>query len=542
MMGRLASSALLRRHSGALALLAFLGYRSLFAPSAQAADFEATSAAGETGPLTPVTWTAPDPNPPIEGRVDPTTYRIGPGDEFALRTSTIRDPRIIRVDPIGNLLLPDAGSILVAGLTLSEAEALVRQRMGHSVHGKGLVLTLYRPRRFRMQVQGEVARPGAVTLQAPVRASEAITAAGGIVPGGAQRGIQIRRGTDTLFVDLVCAARCGDPLTDPLVFDSDVLFVPARGRFVEVLGAVMHAGRYDFLPGDRLSELIVLAGGLLPEAAPEYAELMRFDARDLPKRMQLSVSAALDAPNGPEDRPLADGDRLYIPSHAHWREAALVEVVGEVARPGPYPITEGVDRVRDLLERAGSYTESAERGAVRIERLLATAPRDSVPLGLASAGDPVVGVTDREIKFLPTRDRQAVAAEIGALLERGDESGNTLLLPGDRIVVPPHRAIVSVQGEVLAPGYVHYTPGRKLWDYIADAGGPTKRADRGHVRITIATTGQQVNASEARELRPQDRIWVPAKRERSSSQMARDLFVIVGQLTAVYVVVHQATK
>lgn len=542
MTGCLISGALHRRFMGAPALVAFLGLSWLLVPAVHAADLGAASGAGEPGLPTAITLTAPDSNPPIEGRVDPTTYRVGPGDEFALRFSNGRDPKIIRVGPVGDLILPDVGSIPVAGLTLSETEALVRQRMGRSVRAKGFALTLYRPRRFRMPVLGEVARPGAVTLQAPVRASEAIAAAGGIAVGGAQRGIQIRRGADTLLVDLVRAARRGDPLADPLVFESDVLFVPARGRFVEVLGAVPHPGRYDFLAGDRLSGLVVLAGGTRPEAAIDYAELTRFDARGMPERMPLSLGTALAAPGGPEDSGLAEGDRLFIPSRVHWREGMMVEVVGEVVRPGPYPITEGVDRIRTVLERAGGYTEFAERGAVRIERLLATARRDSLFLDLVRAGDPVVSATDREIAFLATRERQAVAAEIGALLERGDESGNTLLLSGDRIVVPRHRPIVSVQGEVRAPGYVHYAPGRKLWDYIADAGGPTKRADRGHVRVTIATTGQHVSAEEAGELRPQDTIWVPAKRERSTWQRARDLFVAVSQAAAVYLVVREATK
>jgi len=489
-----------------------------------------------------ITWTMPDPNPPIEGRVDPTTYRTGPGDEFALRFSIRSDPRVIRVDPVGNLLLPGTGSIPVAGLTLSEAEALVRRRLGRFGRGEGFALTLYRPRRFQMPVLGEVARPGAVTLQAPVRASGAIAAAGGVTVGGAQRGIQVRRGADTVLVDLVRAARGGDPVADPLVFDSDVLFVPARGRFVEVLGAVPHPGRYDFLAGDHLTELVVLAGGTLPEAAIENAELTRFDARGLLVRMPLSLGAALAAPGGAEDRRLAEGDRLFIPSRAHWREGTMVEVVGEVMRPGPYPITEGVDRVRALLERAGGYTEFAERGAVRIERLSATVARDSLLFKLVVAYDPVVSVSDREIAYLATRERHAVAAEIGALLERGDESGNVLLLSGDRIVIPRHRPIVSVQGEVLAPGYVHYAPGQKLWDYIADAGGLTKRADRRHVRVRVATTGQDVSAKEAGELRPQDTIWVPAKRERSTWQRTRDLFVALSQVAAVYVLIHNATK
>ena len=142
-------------------------------------------------------------DPAIEGRVDPETYRVGPGDEFALRTSDLLEPRVLRVGPSGELLLPDAGSIPLAGLTLKEADARVRERLRPYVRGKGFVFALHRPRRFGLRVLGDVVTPGVVTLQAPVRASEAIQAAGGVTDRGARRGIQVRRGTDTLLVDLV---------------------------------------------------------------------------------------------------------------------------------------------------------------------------------------------------------------------------------------------------------------------------------------------------------------------------------------------------
>ena len=119
-------------------------------------------------------------NPPIAGRVDPATYRVGPGDEFALRYSDLVDPRILRVGPAGDLVLPDVGRLAVAGLTLQEMEARVREKMRPYVRGRGFDISLYRPRRFRLYVTGEVVSPGTVTLQAPVRASEAIEAAGGV--------------------------------------------------------------------------------------------------------------------------------------------------------------------------------------------------------------------------------------------------------------------------------------------------------------------------------------------------------------------------
>jgi len=63
---------------------------------------------------------------PIEGRVDPTTYRIGPGDELALRYSDLLEPKLLRVAPSGELLLPDVGTFQVAGLTLAETQARLK--------------------------------------------------------------------------------------------------------------------------------------------------------------------------------------------------------------------------------------------------------------------------------------------------------------------------------------------------------------------------------------------------------------------------------
>jgi protein involved in polysaccharide export with SLBB domain len=479
---------------------------------------------------------------PIEGRVDPDTYRVGPGDEFALRYSDLLDPKILRVAPSGELLLPDAGPVAVAGLSLREAQSRVREILRPYVRGKGFVLALHRTRRFRLPVLGEVERPGSVTLQAPARASEAIEAAGGIREEGVRRGIKVARGADTLQVDLVRYERIGDLNANPLVFETDVLFVPARGNRVEILGAVPHPGTYDFIPGDRLTLLTELAGGVLPWASLESAELTRFDERGGPQRRPLRLAGALANVGGSDDLLLDVGDRIFLPSQAHWREGPMIEVVGEVLRPGPYPIAEGTDRVRALIQRAGGYTEFAERGAVRIERQATAAGLDSMLLRLARTGDGVLSESDREWLTLQFRERRAVAAEVGVLLERGDEKGNALLLTGDRIVVPRHRPVVSVQGEVRVPGFVQYRPGRRVEDYVVDAGGYTKSANRNHVRVTVANSGQQVEAREVGTLRPEDVIWVPRKTQRSAWARARDFVAIASQAATVYLVIRQATK
>jgi polysaccharide biosynthesis/export protein len=475
---------------------------------------------------------------PIEGRVDPTTYRIGPGDELAIRYSDLLDPVILRVAPSGELLLPDVGTFQVAGLTLAETQARLREALKPYIKGKGFVLALNKPRRFRIPVLGDVERPGSVTLQAPVRASEAIAAAGGITGTGARRGIQLRRTSDTLFVDLIRYTRAGDVASNPLVFETDVIYVPSvRGR-IEVLGAVPHPGLYDYVPGDHVSTAIALGGGTLANAALESAELAHVRADGTRSVEKVAVAAAMASPGSSADPPLEEGDRIFIPSRSHWLEGAHVEVEGEVARPGPYPITDGVDRIRSVLERAGGFTEQADRPAVRVERMVKDEEPDSVFLRIALSQEQLLAASDRAYVVAKTRERQALSAHVGVLLEAGDARGDLPLRDLDRIVVPKQVPYVSVQGEVRSPGYVSYREGWKVDDYVKAAGGTTSRAYKSRTRVTLSLTGRPVAAEDVGALRPGDQVLIPSKPDRNPWGTIRDVIGVVAAASAIVIAVE----
>ncbi len=523
----------------ALLLLAALGLAST--AGAQTDDDISSARSRALAPAVPA---APEATPPIEGRVDPDTYRVGPGDEFAFRHSDLLDPKILRVGPAGEILFPDAGAVFVAGLTLRQAEARVRDALRSYVRGKGLVFSLYRPRRFRLPVLGEVGRPGVVTVTAPVRASEAIVAAGGIAPGGARRGIIVRRGADSIRVDLVRYETGGDLSGNPLVFETDVIFVPASGRYVEILGAVAHPGRYDLVSGDRVSDLIALAGGALPRAALDRAELERFDSMGAATRRPILLSAEAGLNGGAEDPELSELDRVFIPSRGLYRDGAVVEVIGEAAHPGPYSIREGVDGVRAILERAGGFTEFADLSRATIERRPESAERDTAFLHLAERSEDFLTEEERRYVKLRTRERDAVSADLSRVVHSagGGAGPDIALFDGDRIVIPRRFPSVSVQGEVRSPGLVPYQAGRRADDYARAAGGFTDRAYKGHLRVTVARTGQQMKPEDAGPIGAGDTVWVPAKPERSRWSVIRDVLTTAAQVATVYLVIHQATK
>jgi protein involved in polysaccharide export with SLBB domain len=510
-----------------------LAHAAMTAPSAPAmnpADLSPSAAAAAAAAAG--AGTAGDV-PAFSGRIDPDSYRVGPGDEFAFRSSDLLDSKIVRVGPTGELLLPDTGPIHVAGLTLVETEARVRETLRPFIRGKGFVLLLHRPRRFRAVVVGDVERPGTVLVQAPVHASDVIAAAGGVTWRGARRGIFVRRGPDTLWVDLARFERTGSADANPLVFETDVVVVPPRARTVDVQGAVGHPETYDVAPHDRVSTLLAAAGGLLEDAAADRIALSRESAPG--KRVDVVVATG-------EDPEIQAGDRLFVPSRSHWREIADVEVRGEVKYPGPYAIADGEERLGPFLERAGGLTDWADGSAIRIEREASAAVRDTAFFRLAREQEGLIPASEQDYLVTLARENRAVSLSAASWIRKGSDWRDIVLLDGDRVLVPRRSLTVMVQGEVKAPGHVPFEAGRSVSDYIGAAGGATGRANRARIRVTLAATGRAVGAGDVAALQAGDAIWVPAREPRSSWGVLRDVLTTAAQAATIYLVVREATR
>jgi hypothetical protein len=91
---------------------------------------------------------------------------------------------------------------------------------------------------------------------------------------------------------------------------------------------------------------------------------------------------------------------------------------------------------------------------------------------------------------------------------------------GDRLVVPARPATVQVVGAVMNQNAFLYRPNAHLADYLRDAGGPSREADRGRIfilradgSVTRGTQGQSIFASSltAQRLNPGDTVIVPEK-------------------------------
>jgi protein involved in polysaccharide export with SLBB domain len=481
----------------------------------------------------------------LEGAIDPKTYVLGPGDGLVLSlVGRISMDAPLEVDPEGDVWIPEFGRMRLAGLTLEQARAETRKRFRGDTRGVDITLRLVRLRRFKVYVVGEVAQPGAIEASAVTRVSDAIRRAGGITERASQRNVEVRAGDSTALADLISFERRGDALSNPTVSDGAVVTVPPRHRTVTVHAPVAYPGDYEHRTGDKLSDLIALAGPFDPSAMLDRARLLRFTNDTRVDSIPVDLRAVM---RGETDVPLEEGDRLFVPAIGEYHVDRNVSITGAVGRPGTYPLNEGVDRVSNLIARAGGFNPDANTRSVLVVRLSRT-PQTNDPefdrLSRLSRSE----MTDNEYQTFQTKLATARAAHVvdmsplsrgGGMNNPGNAERDILLEPGDAIYVERNSHAVRVAGEVRWPGFLSYDATMDGEDYIEIAGGFTGRASKGRIRLTRAVSGQTLLLKDAGRVEPGDLIFVPEKRDVNYWTVLRDLVLVAGSVAAIVIAIRE---
>ncbi|MEW6229562.1 MAG: SLBB domain-containing protein, partial [Bacillota bacterium] len=300
-----------------------------------------------------------------------------------------------------------------------------------------------------VSVLGEVNRPGTYRIHKETRVLDVLALAGGIRPeGDATSAVLTSRspsGEVRRTIDLESLQAAGGSGQNYPVRNGDVLYVP-KATTVMVLGKVKAPGTYTLRASSRLMDAVSRAGGPAPDGDPTAVTLTRRGGAAPVEAVNVEAIMAGDSEH---NVPLRDGDIVFVPELV--RE---VSVLGEVARPGVYPIRK-VTTLLEALALAGGITQMGDNSAIRLTRRTAN-------------GEP------RTLEF--DADRPSKAGDVSTWVLRD----------GDAIYVP--RAIaVQVLGEVGKPGRYYLKAGSCVLDAIALAGGLTQDADGSSVTLTPRT-------------------------------------------------------
>ena len=306
-------------------------------------------------------------------------------------------------------------------------------------------------------LEGHVIRPGKYSFHAGMKVTDLVQSYKDLLPEPASQYGEIIRLAPPDYRPMVhsfnVAEALSNPASAPELQALDTVEFFSRYDFenppdVSVWGDVRAPGTYRTSGDIRLSDAVHLAGGLSADAATGDAQVFRYQPDSTLKILNVKLSSALDG--SPADNiVLHSRDRVLIHKNAAAIEPLTVYVKGEVARPGRYPLTQGM-RVSDLVRTAGGLKSSAD-------------PK-TADLTHYSWQD------DRQV----TGDQQRI---ILADAMAGKEDDNPVLNNGDVLTVAQVAgwndlgASISIRGEVVHPGSYGIRPGERLSSVLSRAGG-----------------------------------------------------------------------
>jgi protein involved in polysaccharide export with SLBB domain len=372
-------------------------------------------------------------------------YILGSGDGLIINFwGGISQSLPRTIDREGKIVLPEAGAVSVAGLSIQRAQEVVQQELSRQFRDAKVAITISRLRTIRVYVVGDVQRPGAYDISSLSTPLNALYAAGGPTRSGSLRIARQYRGQKLVReVDLYDFLLHGIRSEEDRLEAGDTILIPPVGRQVAITGMVKRPAIYELKAEKKLSEVLDDAGGLLVAAAVTRTKIERID----PQGHRVTLS--LNLPEGTtreasqvtiDEFEVQDGDRVTVEPILPYSEKAIY-VEGHVVRPGRFSYHDGMKLTDILRSYQDLLPEPADRGEI--------------------------------IRLLPPDLRaEAISFNIPDVLAGNEEMS---LQPFDTIrIVGRYEADapkVQIHGEVIHPGEYALSQGMTAAQLVRMAGG-----------------------------------------------------------------------
>ena len=372
----------------------------------------------------------------------PANYRLGAGDEVIIDVwGASQETFTETISPDGVVTITGVGPCKIGGMSVSEATAYLRSRLGRFYSDSSIQLSVGGTRSIQVQVMGEVNVPGTYTLSSLSSAFNALYAAGGINDIGTLRGIKVyRQGRMISTIDVYDYLLNGNSRGDVRLNDNDIIVVGPYDALVEIHGKVKRPMFYEMKKNESLSTILGYSGGFTGDAYKKSIRVTRKNGAEY----SMHTVGEFDW-NG---FTLADGDSIYVDS-VIARYSNMVEVRGAVFHSGMYQMDGGISTVRELIKAAEGLREDA--------------------------------FTARAVMH---RQKDDLSLEVLAINVEGIMAGTAADIPlrkNDVLYIPSKRDMdgeqtLSITGEVHYPGLYVYADNTSLEDLVLQAGGLTDAA------------------------------------------------------------------
>jgi polysaccharide export outer membrane protein len=482
----------------------------------------------------------------------PPDYRLNAGDQLIIGvTGSVETQLRLVINSEGKIFIPQVGDVDVAGLRYGDLQAAIARRIGEQYKDAHVSVVIGQLHGITVYVTGFAVSPGAYTISSLSTLVDAVLTAGGPSAAGSFRSIELRRnGQLVTSLDLYDLLIKGDKSHDKLLQNQDVINIMPVGPQLAITGSVNNQAIFEARPSDTIADVIAYAGGLDSLADRSRLVLASLADMDRAGSQQISFDQA-------KSFPAEGGDIIRVLSLAGVerpleRQAILATIDGEVDHPGRYYLPPG-STLGDLLARAGGYTGGAfvygtdlNRQSVQrqqqasFDRVIddlqlqaAVAPLTALNRGTPEQGAPRLQAMNAVIEQLRSRKpdgRLVLDTPYGS----NELPANLRLEDNDTVHIPPVPTTVGVFGAVFETGSFIYRPGETVKDFLHQAGGPQRYADRKeifvvHANGAVAST-REVKGLQDQPALPGDVIFVPVKSSIDTLERIREISTVIYQL------------
>ena len=242
-----------------------------------------------------------------------------------------------RVDDLGDITIPYAGTLHVAGITTGEVEAMIRHSLERLSQNPQVIVTLGQAITNSIIIGGEVTKPGRMVLQTNRETlSDVIALAGGYRGNAKDLLLKIVRGSQS--VDIRVNDLIDNPKLDVRAYPGDRLLLISNPRTYSVLGA---SGRVEQIPFSRsstsLAEAVATAGGVNPGIGnPAAIFLFRYNKDEQGNEVPVVYHLNMMKTGSyfvAQRFAMCDKDVLYFANAAANQPSKLIQLVSQLFSP-----------------------------------------------------------------------------------------------------------------------------------------------------------------------------------------------------------------
>ena len=392
----------------------------------------------------------------------------------------------------------------------------------------------------RVKLTGAVFRPDVYELTPGMRISDLVQRADGLREDAFIGRAQLIRLKPNLLKELVTInlskALQKDPNENIFLQREDELYINSivdlrDSLTVDLLGEVRSQGRFTYVDSMTVKDLILMAGGFNYAANKqiEVARLIQYGERVTDNQvatiLKTEVNGDLSFNAGQVNFVLQPMDVVTITKKVGFTNPEVVSISGQVQNVGKYTLSTRVERVSDIVKRAGgligeAYGEGAyiKRSRYNIDTLKADESKTSIEEAynrkfkaqqevekqnlnsLLNGSDnngqnnmADVNVKKKNLKDTLdllfkelNEDTYQIAIDINKIMEKPGSELDLVLRDKDEIMIPKTDNRVKISGGVLRPTNIVYIDGLSINECISAAGGISEYAKRGRAYVVYA--------------------------------------------------------